>query len=76
MPEPDVHVPNAQSPTITVNAVNGCARCGGVHENVQFALLSNPVLERTFFPAPAYTHWAPCPMNGEPILLLIAAEVK
>ncbi len=47
--------------------VRGCARCGGVHE-VDFKRLTNPI-EAVDHDEVVYTHWAPCPTNGEPILM-------
>lgn len=44
----------------------GCARChGDGHKGLKFAKLTHPVDD----PTGEYTHWAPCPTNGEPILL-------
>lgn len=43
--------------------VTGCSRCGENHEEINFyEFISIP--ER-------YTHWGMCPINEEPILLLI-----
>lgn len=57
--------------------VNGCARCQSeAHPALQFAPLTHPVEaglqadeHGAAQEAPPYTHWAPCPVNGEPILL-------
>ena len=39
-----------------------CARCGtGGHEGIMFRRFTNPI--------GAFTHWALCPTNGEPILM-------
>jgi len=46
--------------------VTNCARCGGVHEKLVFAVLKQPAGEDT--------HWAPCPATGEPILLQLIQE--
>lgn len=43
-----------------------CARCGETHKDLEFEKLEEPMTcgrER-------YTHWAPCPTNGQPIMLL------
>lgn len=59
--------------------VTACARCGQDHE-VIFKKLTHPiqifedtrVRNAAFFRNPSarlYTHWAPCPTNGEPILM-------
>lgn len=42
-------------------AVVGCARCGKDHVGVLFMKLDRPMK--------GSTHWAPCPTNGQPILL-------
>lgn len=44
----------------------GCARCGRVHPELVFEPLTNPVALDC---EPSLTHWAPCPTNGEPILM-------
>lgn len=38
-----------------------CARCGGTHKLMQRPLTN---------PTGRYNLWAPCPTNGEPIMLL------
>lgn len=49
-------------------AVRGCARCGGDHDKVLFRRLSRgPIKTETG----QRTHWAECPVNGEPILLSV-----
>ena len=46
--------------------VRNCARCGGEHM-VTFREFTNPLVVPG---APVeLTHWAPCPANGEPILM-------
>ncbi len=54
---------------VTVDLV-GCARCrGDGHPGLEFLPLAYPVeLEGD---EPDLTHWAPCPTNGEPILLRV-----
>ena len=42
---------------------DACARCGERHQDLRF----NPLT----YPADEWTHWAPCPTNGEPIMLCI-----
>ena len=52
-----------------------CARCGGDHSNVEAAPLTRPVVElRDNVEEVLYTHWAPCPTNGEPILAVELAD--
>ena len=42
-----------------------CARCGGDHENVD----TKPFAKPFRLGVDTWTHWAPCPTNGEPILV-------
>ena len=47
---------------------HGCARCGGDgHPNMTFLPLTHPVEINA---ETIFTHWALCPTNGEPILML------
>lgn len=47
--------------------LNGCARCqGDGHPDLTFAPLTHDV---ELDEEEDFTHWAPCPANGEPILL-------
>jgi hypothetical protein len=50
--------------------INACSRCGEDHEHV----VAKP-MARPFAPPEAgvlaWTHWAPCPTNGDPILLMV-----
>jgi hypothetical protein len=46
-----------------------CARCGEVHENVETKRLTQPVYKDDSSTV-LYSHWAPCPTNGEPILVV------
>lgn len=56
--------------TITIQKIGNCARCDGTHENLVATRLTRPVLEDEPSEFVLYTHWAPCPTNGEPILVL------
>lgn len=60
--------------------ITSCARCGQDHAEIVFKQLTHPVQlfedsrvrNAAFFRTPSaqmYTHWAPCPTNGEPILM-------
>lgn len=50
-------------------SITGCARCRGAgHEDLTFAPLTHPIELEDELGDP-YTHWAPCPANGEPILM-------
>lgn len=59
---------------LTIARVTGCARCGGSHEDVIARRMVRP-----FAPAEAggltWTHWAPCPTNGDPILIMVTDTV-
>lgn len=46
--------------------VSNCARCNGNHTGLWFTQLTNEMPDSGGF---AWTHWAPCPENGEPVLL-------
>lgn len=59
-----------KAPTIRIDQ-KGCARCDGEgHRGMVFKRLTHPVERNGEI---TYTHWAPCPANGEPILLEITA---
>jgi hypothetical protein len=48
----------------------GCARCRGEgHTQLEFAPLTHPMSSDGI--DYDFTHWAPCPTNGEPILLRV-----
>lgn len=51
--------------SITLDVMS-CARCGKNHESVEFKKLDLPIITKEEI---TFTHWAPCPFNGEPILL-------
>lgn len=47
----------------------GCARChGDGHPALRWEPLTHPV-PSDVEGDPPWTHWAPCPTNGEPILM-------
>lgn len=46
--------------------INNCARCGETHEDLEFEKLDKPFLEGRA----RYNHWAPCPVNGQPVMLM------
>lgn len=50
--------------------VKNCARCKKDHHGLIFCPLQHPI-EREVDPE---THWAPCPTNGQPILMRINSE--
>jgi hypothetical protein len=50
----------------------GCARCHGEgHDGLRFRPLTHPLELDAEAPL---THWAPCPANGEPILLRVTSS--
>jgi len=53
-----------QSQDGPLTKIKNCARCGQSHE-VRFKKLTRPMQEA------GNTHWAPCPTNGEPIMMRI-----
>lgn len=57
--------------TTRIVDLKGCARCwGDGHDALTFEPLTHPV-ELDSDAEPSFTHWAPCPTNGEPILMRI-----
>lgn len=55
--------------TFIINGIKACARCGEEHCYVEARALTRP-----FAPTEAgglvWTHWFPCPTNGEPVLVM------
>lgn len=50
-------------------SIVGCARCHGEgHEALTFTRLTHPVEQEG---ARSLTHWARCPTNREPILMVV-----
>lgn len=48
--------------------LHGCARCDGDgHPGIEFQPLTRPIEAEGV----AFTHWAPCPSTGEPIVVLV-----
>jgi hypothetical protein len=45
-----------------------CARCDQDHAGLSFQALHRPVEVEPGVAAYTFTHWAPCPTTGEPIL--------
>lgn len=54
--------------------LKGCARCEGHHVQLTFQPLTHPV--NVYTGQRPLTHWAPCPTNGEPILLVIVPDTE
>lgn len=55
---------------VTVD-VKRCARCGKDHKQLSFTSLTSLIRRGS-----RYTHWAPCPTNGEPILMIVTVDAK
>lgn len=53
--------------------IRNCARCDGDHDQLVFKKLSRPFAPREAAPI-EWTHWAPCPTNGEPILMRVEED--
>jgi hypothetical protein len=48
-------------------SIRGCARChGDGHEDVLWVPLTFPIEDSD---GTLWTYWAPCPTNGQPILM-------
>lgn len=56
--------------TVHARVIERCARCGEDHATVEFERLARPIEVGEV----TLTHWAPCPTNGEPILMQVVAE--
>ena len=59
--------PNKDTPTWTCAELDNCARCGLRHTDLTFTKLT--------YPHDNWTHWASCPTNGEPIMLLFEGDI-
>lgn len=59
------------------SSIADCARCGNEHLDLEFAELVRPI-ELAQRAGGGYaikiTHWAPCPMTGEPVLMRFSPE--
>ncbi len=53
-------------PEHTFEELTGCARCGETHRGLVF----KPLTQTSKLGEMLMTHWAPCPTNGEPVMLL------
>jgi len=47
------------------HTITNCARCGKNHEDLEFEVLARPAPSGDL----EYTAWAPCPTNGQPVLM-------
>lgn len=56
-----------------VVSITGCARCDGEgHEDLVFRLLTHPLA----LGGHVLEWWAPCPVNGEPILMEVKEDAE
>lgn len=56
---------------MTLKKIVHCARCGEDHLNLTAKPLTRPVMDYSNNQEKVlYTHWVPCPVNGEPILVV------
>lgn len=72
---PTPEAPTDRRPPVALPATEpylvGCARCGGTHhERIEWRRLDRPILDAD---GTRHTHWAPCPKNGQPILMRVEA---
>jgi hypothetical protein len=51
--------------------VKRCSRCGGNHTALVFKKFDRPVAPADLT-STSWSHWAPCPATGEPILLSVS----
>lgn len=56
-----------ETPHDRYSSISGCTRCGGDHPNMTFGVLQRPIADSDGLHV--WTHWAPCPKTGEPVLL-------
>lgn len=52
-----------------IRDVSNCARCGGYHKELEAKQLTKPFAPEAATPI-TWTHWATCPTNGEPIMIV------
>lgn len=54
--------------------VVNCARCDGTHENLEAKELERPMdpgIVNYDGSTMVWTHWAKCPTNGDPIMVMV-----
>lgn len=49
---------------IVVPTIRGCARCGGIHDMLEFLPMTRPLIVGEW----VGDYWAMCPSRGEPII--------
>lgn len=53
--------------------ITNCSRCGGDHDDLEALELAIPFAPPECAPI-TWTHWAPCPTNGQPIMVSVRDE--
>lgn len=62
---------------IRIATLRGCARCGEDHFAIEFEELIRPVMDDVEgSPFMVASYWAPCPTNGQPILLFSVSNTE
>lgn len=61
-------------PKAPVSGVKGCARCGDNHEGLAWKAFVHPVEVPEL--KWVWRWWAPCPVNGDPILLRVEEDAS
>lgn len=56
---------------VIVKKVINCSRCGIDHDNIDAMRLERPFAPPEASPV-RWTHWSPCPSNGQPIMFVIS----
>lgn len=55
----------------TVFNIRNCARCGNAHDKIDVKAFNRAFAPKEAHPL-VWTHWAPCPVSGDPILFIIS----
>ena len=50
--------------------LSNCVRCKQEHNDLEFQQFTYPILD----PEGSWTHWALCPTNKEPLIIMITIE--
>jgi hypothetical protein len=66
--------PDDTTDGLLIPKVTNCARCQGTHELVHATKLTYPMSPRDAIwhtgEQMAWTHWFPCPTNGQPVMVM------
>lgn len=58
---------------MTKISMSNCSRCGVGHTDVETEKLEHPFAPPECAPV-VWTHWARCPSNGQPIMVMLAGD--